>query len=99
MTRDYPTLTAGTTIAKTIKQFQQTGHRGFPVLDDEGNFIGILTETSIARNLEVTATKKGLTAGDIVEMNPLVAYPDQMLEPPAGGHRGERGAYPCGQPR
>ncbi|MFH1647487.1 MAG: chloride channel protein [Chloroflexota bacterium] len=80
MTRDYPTLTASMTIPRIIKQFQQTGHRGFPVLDENGNLIGVLTETKIARNLEASAADKKLTAGDIVEKNPLVAYPDQTLD-------------------
>jgi CIC family chloride channel protein len=80
MTRDYPTLMASMTIPKILKQFQETGHRGFPVLDEDGNFIGVLTETNIARNLEASAADKKLTAGDIVEKNPVVAYPDQMLD-------------------
>jgi CIC family chloride channel protein len=80
MTRDYPTLTANMTVARVIKQFQQTGHRGFPVLDEKGQLIGVLTETSIARNLESNTADKKLTAGDIMEKNPLVAYPDQMLD-------------------
>ncbi len=80
MTRDFPTLTANMTIPRILKQFQQTGHRGFPVLDEEGNLIGVLTETGIARNLEASTADKKLTAGDIVEKNPVVAYPDQTLD-------------------
>jgi len=80
MTRDYPTLMADMTINKVIKQFQQMGHRGFPVLNREGNFIGVLTETNLARNLGASAADTKLTAGDIVEENPLVAYPDQTLD-------------------
>ena len=79
MTRDFPTMTANMTIAKVLKQFQQTGHRGFPVLDEDGNLIGTLNETNISRHLDTT-TGKRLTAGDIVDKNPFVAYPDQMLD-------------------
>lgn len=80
MTRDYPTLTSNMTISKILKQFQQTGHRGFPVLNEDGDFIGMLTETNISYHLDDTANGKKLTAGDIVEKNPVIAYPDQMLD-------------------
>jgi CIC family chloride channel protein len=80
MTRDFPTLRANMTIPKILKRCQETGHRGFPVLDEDGNFIGVLAEINITRNLEASATDKKLTAGDIAEKNPIVAYPDQMLD-------------------
>jgi CBS domain-containing protein len=44
MTRDYPTLPASMTLPRVIRQYQQTGHRGFPVIDEKGQFIGVLTE-------------------------------------------------------
>jgi CIC family chloride channel protein len=80
MTRDYPTLPANMTITQLVKIFQKTGHHGFPVLDDNGDFIGVITETDIARHLETISTKGQLTAADIVTHNPFVAYPDQTLD-------------------
>lgn len=80
MTRDYPTLPANMTISQLVKIFQRTGHHGFPVLDDKGDFIGVITETDIAHHLETISTKSELTAGDIVTRNPFVAYPDQTLD-------------------
>jgi CIC family chloride channel protein len=79
MTRDYPTLTTKMTVNQIITQLKQTGHRGFPVVDEEGNFFGVLTEINFSRRLETEATDKKLTAGDIAEQNPFVAYPDQTL--------------------
>jgi CIC family chloride channel protein len=80
MSRDYPTLSAKTTLPQLIKIFQRTGHHGFPVLDDNGKLVGILTEKNIARHMDTSSGDNKLTAGDIVEKNPLVAYPDQSLD-------------------
>ncbi len=80
MTRDYPTLAASMTISQILKQFRQTGHRGFPVLDEKGELMGILNETNISRHLDTAAVQRKLTAGDIAEKNPFVAYPDQTLD-------------------
>jgi CIC family chloride channel protein len=80
MTRDYPTLPANMTLPKVIKLFQKTGHHGFPVLDDEGHLVGVLTEKDVTRNLDTGASGSKLTAGDIVARNPFLAYPDQTLD-------------------
>jgi CIC family chloride channel protein len=80
MTCDYPTLKANMTLASILKQFQKTGHRGFPVLDEKGEFVGVLTEISIAQQLDTESADNKLTAADIMEKNPLVVYPDQMLD-------------------
>jgi CIC family chloride channel protein len=79
MTRDYPTLSASMTVPQILRQFRQTGHRGFPVIDDDGNLIGVLTEAYMSHHLDTT-TENNLTAGDIVEKNPFVVYPDQRLD-------------------
>jgi CIC family chloride channel protein len=79
MTCDYPTLSTNSTIPQILRQFRHTGHRGFPVLNDEGNLVGVLTEAYISQHLDTT-TEKDLTAGDIVEPNPYVVYPDQRLD-------------------
>jgi CIC family chloride channel protein len=80
MTRDFPTLPATMTLAKLIKIFQKTGHHGFPVLDDNGNLVGVLNETDIARHLDASSSENKLTAGDIVTRNTFVAYPEQSLD-------------------
>jgi CIC family chloride channel protein len=80
MSRDYPTISAKTTFPQLIKIFQRTGHHGFPVLDENGKLVGILTEKNIARHIDTSSGDNKLTAGDVVEKNPLVAYPDQSLD-------------------
>jgi CIC family chloride channel protein len=80
MTRDYPTLKANMTLSGILRQFQKTGHRGFPVLDEKGQFVGVLTEISIAHHLDTSSADNKPSAADIMERNPVVAYPDQMLD-------------------
>jgi CIC family chloride channel protein len=80
MSRDYPTISAKTPFPQLIKIFQKSGHHGFPVLDDNGKLVGILTEKTIARHIDTSSGGNKLTAGDIVEKNPFVAYPDQSLD-------------------
>lgn len=80
MTRDYPTLQAAITISQIIRIFQRTGHHGFPVLDEEGNLLGVLTETDVALHMESTSSEEKPTAADIVAKNPFVTYPDQTLD-------------------
>jgi CIC family chloride channel protein len=79
MTKDYPTLPATTKLSQLFKTFQKTGHHGFPVIDEKGNLVGVLTETDIAHYLDTSYMESQLTAGDIVVKNPFVAYPEQMM--------------------
>ena len=80
MTRDYPTVPSTTTMSKITKMFQKTGHHGFPVVDEKGSLIGVLTEIDVTRNMENAAVDNKLTAVDIVAKNPFVVYPDQTLD-------------------
>jgi CIC family chloride channel protein len=80
MTRDYPTLTSTTKLPQLTKLFQKSGHHGFPVLDEHGNFIGMITETDVALRLDGVSGEKPLTAGDLISKNPFVAYPEQTLD-------------------
>jgi len=80
MTRNYPTVPAATTVTRLVKMFQESGHHGFPVIDEKGNLIGVLTEMDIARQMNTISADKKLTAGDIVSGNPKVAFPDQTLD-------------------
>ncbi len=80
MTKDFPTVPADITISQLIKVFQKGHHHGFPVIDEGGMVVGVVTETDISRNLDAASGDKKLTAGDIVAKNPFVTYPDQLLD-------------------
>jgi CIC family chloride channel protein len=79
MTKDYPALPATMKLSQIFKTFQKTGHHGFPVIDDQGNLTGVLTEKDIAHYLDTSYSDSKLTAEDIAVKNPAVAYPDQMV--------------------
>jgi CIC family chloride channel protein len=80
MTRDFPTVPATMQIDKLVKLFQKTGHHGFPVLDNDGLLIGVVTQNDLERQLETTSGNRKLTVNDIAARNPFVAYPDQTLD-------------------
>ena len=80
MTKDFPTVLVTMKIDKLIKLFQKTGHHGFPVVDDDGLLVGVVTQNDLGRQLGVTLASGKLTAGDIAAKNLFFAYPDQTLD-------------------
>jgi CIC family chloride channel protein len=80
MTKDFPTVPATMKIDGLVRVFQKTGHHGFPVVDKNGFFTGLVTQTDLERQLGAASVDKMLTAGDIAARHPFVAYPDQYLD-------------------
>jgi CIC family chloride channel protein len=80
MTRNFPTVLPTMNIDKLIKLFRETGHHGFPVTDEKGLLIGVVTDTELEQHLETSSGEKRPTVGDIATRHPLVAYPDQTLD-------------------
>jgi CIC family chloride channel protein len=80
MTRNFPTVPPTMSINKLITLFRETGHHGFPVIDEKGLLVGVVTETELEHHLETSPGEKRPTVGDIATKNPFVAYPDQTLD-------------------
>ncbi len=80
MTRDFPTVPAKMKLDDIVKLFQKTGHHGFPVVDEHGLLVSVITQNELQRQLGVTSAKNKLTASDIAISHPFVAYPDQTLD-------------------
>ncbi len=80
MTRNFPTVPASLTMNQLIRLFERSGHHGFPVLDDEGQFVGVIAESDLTRQINAAVGEQKKTAGDIATVNPHVAYPDQTLD-------------------
>jgi CBS domain-containing protein len=80
MTRDFPTVTAKTKLDDIMKLFQKTGHHGFPVVDEYGLLVGVVTQTELERHLGVTSVNNKLIASEIAIKHLFVAYPDQTLD-------------------
>ena len=78
MAREYPTVTPATSLEALGELFHKTGHHGFPVLDANGDLLGIVTLQDFDR-----ATAAGNTEGtvdDIYVRDPITTYPDETLE-------------------
>lgn len=78
MTRDFPTVSPAMPVSELLEKLHQSGHHGFPVVDIRGNLYGLVTlqdvEAAVSRE-----KRSDLTAGDIANKSPIVAYPDQSV--------------------
>jgi chloride channel protein, CIC family len=77
MTHDFPTVPPSMRISELMEELHQSGHHGFPIVDENGSFCGIVT----LQDVEAGVARKDptLTAGDIATKSPVVAYPDQSI--------------------
>ena len=80
MTKDFPTVLVTMKIDKLVRLFQKTGHHGFPVVDENGLLAGVVTQTDLERQIGAVSVNKELTAADIANRHPFVAYPEQYLD-------------------
>jgi CIC family chloride channel protein len=81
MTRNFPTVAATMPVEELLPLFHEFGHRGFPVVDEKGSLVGIITQVEAERYLRTTSKDKNqLTVGDIAIKSPFIAYPDQTLD-------------------
>jgi CBS domain-containing protein len=51
MTTPVKTLTIETTIAEAIRLMKERGYRRFPIIDGDGNLVGLVTQTDITHAL------------------------------------------------
>jgi uncharacterized 2Fe-2S/4Fe-4S cluster protein (DUF4445 family) len=77
MTPDFPTVSSGMSLEELRERLRDTGHHGFPVLDDTGCLCGCATVADLERC--VRSGRTDLTVGDIASKDLFVAYPDQTL--------------------
>ncbi|MDY6911354.1 MAG: ASKHA domain-containing protein [Chloroflexota bacterium] len=77
MTSNFPVMYSDMPVSEISDMSRSTGHHGFPVLDEEGHLIGVVTLADLATSLRNGTAD--LPIGNIVLQSPLVAYPDQSL--------------------
>ena len=58
--------------------FQETGHHGFLVLDDNSEMYGMVTLSDLEN--AIAAQKTDVKVGDICTKNVITVYPDEMLD-------------------
>lgn len=77
MTVDFPTVSSTISLEELRERLRDTGHHGFPVLDEGGRLFACATVADLERS--VRSGKTDLKVGDIATKELFVAYPDQTL--------------------
>lgn len=77
MTRNFPTVPPTMPVNDLVTKLGRSGHHGFPVIDDEGRLVGVVTLTDIESAMAGGIDE--LKVEDIATKSPIVAYPDQSL--------------------
>ncbi len=77
MTREFPTVSASMPVAELANLLHQSGHHGYPVMDEEGGLMGIVTITDVERAAARGQYDK--TVGDICTRDLIVCYPDESV--------------------
>jgi CIC family chloride channel protein len=78
MSRDFPTVSPEMSIEELTHKLTETGHHGFPVVDEEGYLCGVVTLADIQAAMSRGESAQ-LTVDDIATKNVIVAYPDQSV--------------------
>jgi CIC family chloride channel protein len=79
MTRNFPTVSPTMPVSQLMDMFSR--HHGFPVVDEKGEFCGVVALEDVQHALSNPEKDKAqvLTVNDISMKNPTVAYPDQSI--------------------
>jgi len=78
MTRDFPTVSPTTPVSQLVDMFH--GHHGLPVVNDNGEFCGVVALEDVQPAVSKKEKDQALTVNDICTKNPIVAYPDQSIQ-------------------
>ena len=92
MTRDFPTVPSTMSLEEMSNMLRDTGHHGFPVLDETGCLFGVATLADLEASLR--SGKADLTVGDIATRELFVAYPHQSLYEVLGATAQDYGRIP-----
>lgn len=75
MTTEYPSVHPEATLHDLNELFLESGHHGFPVVDDEQKLVGIITVS----DLKLVHPNSTQAVADIATSEVVVAYLDQSL--------------------
>jgi CIC family chloride channel protein len=78
MTRNFPTVTNDMPLPELSDKLKKSGHNGFPVIDEQGRFVGVVTLTDVVSAIQRGPTED-MKVADISTKTPRVAYPEQTL--------------------
>ena len=78
MSTDINPIAASKSLSDLAAEFERSHHHGLPVVDGEGELIGVVTIGDLEEAL-IRPDSDGLTVGDIATTDPLVAYPREPM--------------------
>jgi CIC family chloride channel protein len=78
MTRDFPTVPPTMPIRQLVTKLRRSGHHGFPVVNEKGEFVGVVTLADVEGAMS-GAGSSDLTVDDIASKSVIVAYPDEHV--------------------
>lgn len=78
MTRGFPTVPPTMPVTDLLTKLRSSGHHGFPVVDKDGNFCGMVALADVEAAVSKGASP-GLTVGDIASKAVVTAYPDEYV--------------------
>jgi len=71
-------VTYDTTAAQVNKLIHKTGHHGFPIVEEDGTLVGIVTEFDVQNARKLKQMKKPIRELQLREL--VLAYPDETLD-------------------
>jgi CIC family chloride channel protein len=78
MTWDFPTVPPTMPIRELMTKLRRTGHHGFPVVNEKGEFVGVVTIADVEAAM-AQESPSALTVKDIASKSVVVAYPDEYI--------------------
>jgi len=78
MTKEVKTLSETATLAVAMRTFEEAGHRGFPVLNDQQKLVGIIAHHDVRMAVQRQVTQEELIK-NLMTVNPIIATPDESL--------------------
>jgi CIC family chloride channel protein len=77
MTTDFPTVSPKMSVEELTHMLAESGHHGFPVVDEQGCLCGCVTLADVEDAMSKGGS--GLTVGDVATKDIIIAYPDQSI--------------------
>jgi CIC family chloride channel protein len=78
MTRNFPTILPTTMVSELVTRLRRTGHHGFPVVDEDGSFLGMVTLADVEAAMS-KGNNESLTVDNIYTKTVVKAYPDEYI--------------------
>jgi CIC family chloride channel protein len=79
MTPNFPTVPPTMPIRELMTKLRRTGHHGFPVVNEKGDFVGVVTIADVEAAMTTKGSPSTLTVKDIASKSVVVAYPDEFI--------------------